>query len=97
VWLKDPNFSSNVIQYFFTSTSRVRWRSISEWLQLRLIFKCSVRSQDHTLFWCNLIPCNCNITRPAFMQHHCTRMHIYSHPWSHSFFIYTVHDQALQL
>ena len=97
VWLKDPNFSSNVIQYFFTSTSRVRCRSISEWLQLRLIFKCSVRSQDHTMFWCDLILCNCNITSPAFMQHHCTRMHIYNHLWSHSFFTYTVRDQALQL
>jgi hypothetical protein len=97
VWLKDPNFSSNVIQYFFTSTSRVRWRNISECLQLRLIFKCSVMSQDHIMFWCNLILCNRNITSSAFMQHHCTRMHIYSHPWSHPFLSYTVHDQALQL
>jgi hypothetical protein len=31
------------------------------------------------------------------VQHHCTEIHIYSHLWSHSFFTYIVHDQALQL
>jgi hypothetical protein len=31
------------------------------------------------------------------VQHHCTEIIIYRNLWSHSFFTYTVHDQALQL
>jgi hypothetical protein len=46
---------------------------------------------------CNLKLCNFLITRSAFMQHHCGHTPICSHLWSHSFFSYTVSDQALYL
>jgi len=46
---------------------------------------------------CTLKLCNFLITSSAFMQHHCAHIPICCHPWSHSFFSFTVCDQALYL
>ena len=46
---------------------------------------------------CNLNLCNFLITSSAFIQHHCAHFTICSHQWSHSFFSFTVCDQALHL
>jgi hypothetical protein len=46
---------------------------------------------------CNLKLCNFLIPSFACMQHHCAHIPICSHPWSQSFFSYTVRDQALYL
>ena len=94
VWLKDPNFSSNATHCFFTFTSRVLCRRISECLQLRLILKCWVVSECYKIFWHNLKLCNCNVRSTAFLQYHCTEICIYRHLWSRSSFTYV---QAMQL
>ena len=92
VYFKEPNFSSNVTQYFFNSTSPVRCRSIPGWWSLRLIFKFSIMSQYPNNFPCNLELCTYSQTSGG------TQIHIYSHLWSHHFFfLYVTHDQVLQL